>query len=83
MDPHVRAQDDRTGKPHEKVLTARIHPLDRPTTNREAVDNARDSGEHRFEVCHRAARKRGIQRASRTEDCVAFRHADARLVASG
>jgi hypothetical protein len=50
MHPHVRPQDDLTGKPHEKVLTARIHPLDRPTTNREAVVIARDSGEHRFEV---------------------------------
>jgi len=72
---HVRAQHEIAGKPDKQVLATRIDALDGAAEERRGTIEARQLCKNGFESGDRAARQRFVQRARRTEDSVAFRHA--------
>jgi hypothetical protein len=56
------------------VLAASLDTIDPPSSDRPVVVNAVEFGKDRIEAGYRAARERPVERASRTEDSVPFRH---------
>jgi hypothetical protein len=72
-------QNEVTGEMNTEPFSRRSHRFNRAADDRVIFMGARELGENCFKISDNFTGERSVKCASRTKDCVAFRHIDSEL----